>query len=97
MDVESTRRRTAGSVDDDYDTRALVSGDVLARSGTPDSETTDEEPASHLISDHTGDTPLPKLYIKKQPPWRARYCTEKLAIIPCEVCVNVFDFLDTKK
>lgn len=73
MEAE-TRRRVGvnNSVGEDLDN--LVVNDSLARPETPDSETTDEESGNHLIGKDKG------LDADSKPlPWKARYCTERLA------------------
>lgn len=75
LKMEAETRRRVGvnnSVGEDVDN--LVANDSLARSETPDSETTDEESGNQLIGNGKG------LDVDSKPlPWKARYCTERLA------------------
>lgn len=83
MAEAETRRRvnTSGSSTEE-EVVILVMEDELDRPGTPDSETTDEEPGNILMKKHRkdkDDTPLTRaLTSGRKLPWRSQYFTERL-------------------
>lgn len=73
MEAETRRRVGTGSSVEE-ETVSLVMEDELVRPGTPDSETTEEEPGNSLMNKRYSKTDI------KRASWRARYWTERQAL-----------------